>query len=143
MSQRTEAAKTLKIMLGKEGMVFRNEEGWNALAEHVEVHNQYLTRELAFNVSWDDALFSWYENIYTPLKRAVSVRSVRSAFPEQTSGELYLAISDHWFYLKEKYPDVDAETAAANFVHTYKEGISRFFSRFLHSPKMHRELIFS
>ncbi len=143
MSNRTEAAKTMKVMFEKEGMTFANEDGWNALAEHVDVHNRYLNEQLKYNVSWDDALFSWYENIYTPLKRAISSWSVKTAFSEYEIGELYLAVSDHWFYLKERYPEIDADTAAANFVRTYKDGITRFFSRFLYTNRTHKQLSFS
>jgi hypothetical protein len=117
MTQKINKAQVMEVMLSKEGVNFRNSEGWNTLAEHVDVHNQFLDKKLGWNVSWDDALFSWYENIYTPLKREISSRGFKRAFSGMTSGELYLAVSDHWFYLKEKDEDVNAEIAAGNFAY--------------------------
>ena len=116
MTHRIDEQEILKMMFEKEGISFANEKGWNALAEHVAVHNQYLTMTLGFNVSWDDALFSWYENVYTPLKRAIMTRSMRHAFPSKASGDLYLDVSDHWFYLKQKNENISAETAAYDFM---------------------------
>ncbi|MDC7226516.1 MAG: hypothetical protein PQJ61_07105 [Spirochaetales bacterium] len=113
--------EVLKAMFLKEGIEFPNDDGWNSLAEHVEVHNQYLTMKLGFNVTWKDAVFSWYENIYTPLYRAIMKRSVLRALPSMTTGEIYLAVSDHWFYLKERDEDISAEIAAYDFVYRNRE----------------------
>lgn len=132
MTQRIKELEILKAMFSKEGIYFEDNEGWNSLAEHVEVHNLYLNMTLAFNVTWDEALFSWYENIYTPLRRAVMTKRVRNAFPAKTTGELYLDISDHWFYLKERNENISADIAAYDF--TYKNrGRNRFFSKMLPS----------
>ncbi len=117
MTHKINKAQVMEVMLTKEGIDFRTSEGWNTLAEHVDVHNQLLNKKLGWNVSWDDALFSWYENVYTPLKRVISARGFRRTFSEMTSGELYLAVSDHWYYLKENNKDINAEIAAGNFAY--------------------------
>lgn len=141
MTQRIESAKILKTMFLEEGMTFKNDDGWNTLAEHVEVHNQYLNQKLKYNVSWDDALFSWYENIYTPLWRSVITRKMRSTFPTQTLGELYLALSDHWFYLKEKHENIASENAAYNFAYISKDRSSNFFTRLFHTPAIGQDMV--
>ena len=129
MTQKIEATNILKSMFSPEGMTFDNEESWGTLAEHVEYHNQYLSKELKYNVSWDDALFSWYENIYTPIKRAISQRRVRRAFPMQTVGDLYLDVSDHWFYLKEKHANVFADQAALHYTQKNKVKSANILTR--------------
>lgn len=121
----------LKTMFLQEGIRFGSAEGWDALAEHVEVHKYFISKDLNMDVTWDEALFSWYENVLTPLKRVVSLWEVRRAFPHQTLGDIYLAISDHWYYLKESDPEIGPEEAAASFLQHYGDGLSRFFSRFL------------
>jgi hypothetical protein len=92
------------------------------------------------SVSWDDALFSWYENVLTPLRRIADTWEIKIAFPNQTFGDLYLAISDHWYYLKESDPDIGADEAAVSFVQHYGEGLGRFFSRFLVPVQVRKEL---
>lgn len=126
-------------MFGKDGMAFKNEEGWNTLAEHVEVHNLYLNEALKYNVKWDDALFSWFENIYTPLKRAINTRAVRRAFPNQLEGDLYLAVSDRWLYLKERYENVEADLAVSNYIRTNKEKNRGVFSKVLETVTLNKE----
>jgi hypothetical protein len=139
MTQNNKANEVLKAMFSQDGISFKNNDGWNTLAEHVEVHNQYLNQALKQKVSWDDALFSWYENIYSPIKRAINTRKMRTAFPQMTTGELYLAVSDHWFYLKEQFEDVSPEDTAYNFAHISKDRSSNLLTRLFKAPALSKE----
>lgn len=121
----------LKAMFRKEGIQFSREEGWKELEEHVDVHQYHLGQQLNHTVSWDDAVYSWYEIVLVPLKRVVSSWEFRQAFPRQPLGDLYLAVSDHWHYLKERDPEVTPEEAARSFAMHYGKGFARWFSRFL------------
>lgn len=121
----------LKAMFLQEGIQFSREEGWQELQEHVEVHQYHLGQQLNMNVSWDDAVYSWYDTVLVPLKRAVGSWEFRQAFPRQPLGDLYLAVSDHWHYLKEKDSNVTPEEAARSFAMHYGKGLARWFSRFL------------
>jgi hypothetical protein len=121
----------LKAMFRQEGIQFSREEGWKELEEHVEVHQYHLGQQLNRTISWDDAVYSWYETVLTPLKRVVSSWEFRQAFPRQPLGDLYLAVSDHWHYLKERDPQVTPEEAARSFAMHYGKGLARWFSRFL------------
>ncbi|MBI9105627.1 MAG: hypothetical protein JEZ04_02720 [Spirochaetales bacterium] len=129
MTQNIKETSIMKSIFTQEGIEFSNEEGWKTLTEHVEVHNQFLNQELRRDISWDDALFSWYENIYTPLRRAISSWSVKRTNPQMTVGDLYLAVSNHWFYLKEEDQGIFAEQAAADYVRINKKNRPGIFSR--------------
>ena len=118
-------------MFTREGVEFTHTEGWNELGEHVAVHQYHLGTELNQNIKWDEAVFSWYENVFTPLMRAIDTWEVRGAFPRQRLGDLFLAISDHWLFLKERDPRVSPEVAANSFVSHYGRGFAAIFSRFL------------
>ena len=140
MQETRNRVEDLKTMFLQEGIQFSDAKGWEALADHVEVHKYYLSKELDMNITWDEALFSWYENVLTPLRRVVDTWEIKVAFPNRTFGDLYLAISDHWFYLKENDTEVGADEAAVSFVQHYGEGLGRFFSRFLIPAPVRREL---
>ncbi len=130
MTQKIEEIRVLKLMFSKEeGINFSSEEGWNTFAEHVAVHNENLRNELRYNVSWDDALFSWYENVYTPIKRAMSMWSVQRTFQGMSSGDLYLAISDHWYHLKESSQNITAEEAGYNLAYINRKDHPSLLSR--------------
>lgn len=121
----------LKTLFVPEGLQFTYEDGWQKLDEHVDVHEYFLGQSLGMHVTWDEAVYSWYENVLQPLKREIENWDMRSAFPKQPLGDLYLAISEHWHYLKEHDPDVTARDAAQSFLLHYGKGLTAWFSRFL------------
>ena len=123
--------QTLKDMMRTTGLTLRDEREWQELADHIEVHKYFINQTIGWTVSWDDAVFSWFENVYRPLSRIIDSWAVREAFPDKTEGQLYLAISTHWHFLKERYPEITPEDAAHDFASQYGAGLARWFSRFL------------
>lgn len=121
----------LKTLFVPEGLQFTSEDGWKKLDEHVEVHKYFLGQSLGMPVTWDEAVYSWYENVLQPLKREIESWEIRNAFPHQAVGDLYLAVSEHWHYLKEHSPEATARDAAQNFLRHYGKGLTAWFSRFL------------
>ncbi|POR01314.1 hypothetical protein AU468_08330 [Alkalispirochaeta sphaeroplastigenens] len=123
--------KDLQLLLQDEHLQLHRDEDWQALAEHVEVHKFLINQSIPWTITWDDAIFSWYENVYTPLNRAIDHWEVRGAFPGKTRGQLYLAVSSHWYYLQQRNPLVTADEAARDFSGRYGTGLARWFSRYL------------
>jgi hypothetical protein len=127
----TSRERILKTLFQPEGVQFTHAEGWQQLAEHIDVHKYFLGQQLGMHVSWDEAVYSWYENVLRPLKQEIERWEVKSAFPDQAIGDLYLAISEHWHYLKERENGVTAQDAAQSFLRHYGKGLTAWFSRFL------------
>ena len=123
--------RTLQDMLRAEGLELRSDQEWLELADHIEVHKYLINQEIGWTVTWDDAVFSWFDTVYRPLKQAINGWEIRRAFPHKSDGQLYLAISTHWHFLKERHPDVTPEEAAHDFAAHYGSGVARWFSRFL------------
>lgn len=124
-------AQVLNNMFAREGMVFSHPEQWELLAQHVDAHKYWLSRELKREITWDEAVFSWYETVMTPLMQSVDSWEFKNAFPNQTRGDLYLAVSDHWHYLKEQDAEANPDDAARSFIAHYGKGLAGWFSRFL------------
>jgi hypothetical protein len=125
------AVATLQKMLRSENLGLATEQEWLELAHHIEVHKYLINEKITWTVTWDDAVFSWFENIYQPLLRAIERWEVRNAFPGRSIGQLYLAVATHWYFLKERNDAVTADDAALDFAGHYGTGIARWFSRFL------------
>lgn len=121
----------IENILDYNGVHFASSGGVDTLFEHVDRHRDLINRQYGISATWEEALFSWYENVFTPIIRTVSPVSYRRAFGRVELGELYLAVSDHWGFLKERYPDVPPTAAARSFLEEYGIGIGRYFSRFL------------
>lgn len=125
----------LAVLLQDINLEFSDDRGWETLVEHVAWHREILRRELGFTPQWHEAAFSWYEEVFIPVYRAISPWAYRRALKCQPLGDLYLAVSDHWCYLKDRNPKVSAATAARSFVEHYGSGIARYFSRFYVSDR--------
>ena len=93
--------------------------------------HKYLTNErIPFEISMDQALFCWYENLYHPLMQAIDETGLQLAFPDATRGQLFLWVSRHWHFLKlERGRDVSFEQAAISYAATFGKGVMRLWNR--------------
>ena len=90
------------------------------LIEHIEVHRYYLALERGQEVSWEEAVTSWYDNLYRPVVEVIRRENVLKEFPGRTEADLYLWIMNHLHFLRERYgPAVDPELAATDFAHQF------------------------
>ncbi|MFW5729031.1 MAG: hypothetical protein ACOCYG_05155 [Spirochaetota bacterium] len=129
---RTEACVTrIRSMLENEALSFSSDAGWMTLKGHVDAHRRILEQTHGIEVTWDDALYSWYGNVFLPVYQVASSPGFRAAFPGKPQGDLYLALSDHFHYLRQRDPSLYAADAGRSFVKHYGTGLSRYFSRFL------------
>ncbi len=133
----TKAAPTLdglRAIVNEQNLGHLTEDDWKELIEHISVHRYLVNQTIPWTISWDDAVFSWYENVLIPVLRAAAMWEVRSAFPGMSLGRLYLAITTHWYYLLERDGNTTPERAAIDFSVHYGQGPAQWFSRFL-SPR--------
>lgn len=122
-----------KTMLKSYPLDFGSESGWETIVEQIETQRQLLEKEQDVVASWLEAVFSWHEEVFLPLYQSISSWPVRHAFGDQKLGDLYLAVSDHWAYMKERDPETTPAQATRSFVEHYGDGVTRYFSRFLTS----------
>lgn len=121
----------LKMMLKDEQLELDSPQEWDEIVHHIEVHRYLINQNIPWKISWADAVFSWYENVFAPIRRAVEAWEIKAAFPDRSMGQLYLAVATHWHFLKESQADVLPEEAARDFSAHYGQGLARWFSRFL------------
>lgn len=121
----------LKLMLGDQRLELSDDAQWDELTDHVRVHRYLVNEAIPWTITWEEAVFSWFENVFRPVEQATRTWEVRHAFPTMTRGQLYLAIATHWHYLKANDQSVTPTEAAIDFAATFGQGIARLFSRFL------------
>ncbi len=86
------------------------------LEEHITVHRYFLGVERKREVTWEEAVSSWYDSVYMPVVNIMRQRKVLDRFPRLTEADLYLWIMDHRYYLSQEYGrDVGAEAATQDF----------------------------
>ena len=95
---------------------------YHDLIEHIRVHRYYLSQERWDDVSWEDAVTSWYDNLYLPVAKVIQQEGALGQFPGRTEADLYLWAMNHLHYLREQYgPAVDPELAASDFAHHFTD----------------------
>ncbi len=74
---------------------------YERLLEHIRVHRWYLGIQRNQEVPYDEAVLSWYDNVYMPLVRIIRKEGILKQFPERTETDLYLWIITRQWYLQQ------------------------------------------
>jgi len=115
----------------QDGFQLATEAEYAEVLQNIEDH-KYLTNEkIPFEISMDQALFSWYENVYHPMMQGIDQAGLVFAFPEATRAELFLWVTRHWHFLKlEQGREVSAEEAAYSYGNQFGSGLlAQLFNR--------------
>ena len=119
---------TLKAILAADDLGLEKEADWDALVDHIEVHKYLINQNINWTITWHDAVFSWYENVYRPIMSIISSVQVRWAFPDMTLGQIFFAVSTHWYYMQESNPDASPLDAVHEYLSENGKGLAKFLS---------------
>lgn len=90
---------------------------YRVLLEHIEVHRYFRAKEEGREVPFEEAVASWYDRVYVPLVEAFRRSRILDYFPGRTEADLYLWVSEHLFWLRERLgPGVGPREAVEDFV---------------------------
>lgn len=91
--------------------------GYLDLVRHINAHRYYLGQDLKRDISRDEAVAHWYDDVYMPIVTIIREQQVLKHFPNRTEADLYLWIIDHRWYMRERSgADPGSEVAASNYV---------------------------
>jgi hypothetical protein len=103
---------------------------YEIMLQHIEVHRYLRDQELARSgcpqgLTWEEAVCSWYDNVYMPVVEAIRKYNLLSNFPRRTEADLYLWIAHHRERLAREYDlaPLDPETAVTTFAETYGDSL--------------------
>lgn len=102
-------------------------DGFDRMLEHIAVHRFFMGLDLQRDVSEEEAIADWYDNVYMPVVSVIRETNILREFPNRTEGDLYLWVLDHQHYLVSEegqmlQPPVDA---ARKFVEGKKKRTPR------------------
>ena len=87
------------------------------LEEHIDVHQYFLGLDQQRDITYPEAVESWYDTVYMPVVEVVREMHLLQAFPNLTEADLYLLFMGHWSQLQYDLGwSVDYEAAAADMV---------------------------
>ncbi|HXF86624.1 MAG TPA: hypothetical protein VNK49_14680 [Anaerolineales bacterium] len=91
-------------------------DGFDRMLEHIAVHRYFMGLDLKRDISEQEAVADWYDNVYMPIVHVIHETDILKEFPGKTEGDLYLWVLDHQHYLAEEegVPLQPPEDAARN-----------------------------
>ena len=96
---------------------------FDRLQEHIDAHRYYTSEYLQREITYEEAVKSWYENIYLPLVKIIRNQKILENFPDRTEADLYFWIIEHLAFLKaEHHKDFSFEEAAGDFLDKFHPG---------------------
>jgi hypothetical protein len=75
--------------------------GFDRIAQHIAVHRYFMGLDLKRDISDEEAVTDWYDNVYMPIAKVIRQSKILRDFPGRTEGDLYLWVLDHQQYLAE------------------------------------------
>ena len=101
---------------------------YQILLRHIQVHHYLRNIDLEnagsdHRLSWEEAVSSWYDNIYLPVVEAIRAFKLMDSFPSRTEADLYLWIAYHREQLAKQYElaPLSPTAAVSTFAETHSE----------------------
>lgn len=100
------------------------------LLEHIEVHRYFMGLDEKREISYEEAVLHWHDEIYMPIVTLIRDRGILRHFPHRTEMELYLWISSHRAELEKNLNwQVSPENAVGDLTYHFSAEFSQRFSR--------------
>src|SRR5439155_19202405 len=74
---------------------------YEQLLEHISVHRWFMGIELEREISYAEAVASWYGRVYLPIVEGIREAAMLREFPRRTEADLDLWLIEHLWYLRE------------------------------------------
>ena len=88
-------------------------DGFDRMLEHIAVHRYFMGIDWKRDISEEEAIIHWYDNVYMPVINVIRDTNILKDFPTKTEGDLYLWVLDHQQYLVQEGKPLQPPTDAA------------------------------
>lgn len=87
------------------------------IIHHIEGHRYFKGLDEDRSIDWDEAVTSWYDNVYMPMIKSIRDHNILEEFPNRTEADLYVWLMHHQSALYETYGGnfLSAEDTARDF----------------------------
>ncbi len=110
----------LHLLRSDERIEFSELGGYLDLVRHINAHRYYLGQERGQEIGREEAVASWYDNVYMPIVRAIHEQGVLRHFLGRTEADLYRWIMEHRWKVRERTgADPGPEGATSEYVELF------------------------
>src|SRR5579859_401216 len=103
---------------------------YEQLLEHISVHRWFMGIESEREISYPEAVASWYDRVYLPIVEGIREASMLREFPRRTEADLYLWLIEHLWYVREA-GELDENTSIDEAARSYADTFSPRPTRWL------------
>jgi hypothetical protein len=122
-------AKTNLDQLRSDSLIELTEPGrFRILLRHIHVHRYLRNLDLErigadYRLTWEDAVESWYDNVYMPMVHAIREQNLLVDFPKRTEADLYLWVAHQRERIAQQYglAPLSPEASVATFAETHSD----------------------
>ncbi len=115
---------------------------YDVIYNHIITHRYYINMDKPDVIPFEDALVSWFENVYLPVIQALEANHIKKIFRKRTLSDMYIYLIKYWDELKQKLGnDFTLEAAVKDFKKQYgSNGLIRKIKNLFAKHKMSTEL---
>jgi hypothetical protein len=113
---------------------------YDEIIHHIKVHKYYLNEDKEEEIPFEEAMLSWYDNVFAPIIASIENENVLSRFPRRTAADLYVWIVHQWDILKRRFGD-DYPIKHAVIEYTKKHGATFFKTVSFVTRKLFRSVL--
>jgi hypothetical protein len=88
-------------------------DGFERMLEHIAVHRYFMGLDLHRDISEEEAVAHWFDQVYLPIVRIIRKSGILKEFAGKTEGDLYLWVLDRQAFLNQTGQDLLPPAEAA------------------------------
>jgi hypothetical protein len=124
----------LRELRTEASLIFTATGRYDEIIRHINGHKYYMNLSKEEEISFQEAMLSWYDTVYKPIVDLIEAQQILKAFPGRTAADLYVWIVRHWDELKRKRgQSFPLKQAAQDYTERYgrprKRRLPVFFGR--------------
>lgn len=94
---------------------------YDVIYNHILVHKYFINEGSSDEMSFSDALISWFKNVYLPVIHVIEEYDLLHDFENRTKSDIYVWLVKHWDTLKQKNGnDYSLDAATKHFAELKK-----------------------
>lgn len=94
---------------------------YDLIYNHILIHKYYINIDKTEEIPFEEAVTSWYENVYLPVIDTIQKQHILRLFKNRTKSDLYIYFIKYWHELKQKFGnDFSIDKAAEDFKYEYR-----------------------
>ena len=103
---------------------------YETLKEHIRVHRHFMGIEQSREISQEEAVRHWYENVFKPIVEIIREQNILREFPDRTEADLYIWVLDHQTFMEQELGwSIRPEKAASDLVNRHGKRLIRIAKR--------------